>query len=286
MDSSSGVKKMSQKTFKKLKDYIEGNIGICIPQTKKIMVESRLLKRLRLLKINTYEEYVKYLFSKEGVSEEIPRFIECITTNKTDFFREVEHFNILFDRVLPEISKLDDTREIRMWSGASSTGEEAYTMAMFAEEFLENNLGLKYKILATDISERVLNAGEKAVYPLSTGEPIPLKFKRKYCLISKDKENPTLRIKKKLRDKVMFRHINLTSDSYKVKKLYHVIFLRNVMIYFNKETQKEILNNLYTHLHPEGYLFLGHSENLPDNTIPFKRVGPSVYVKKEKVVNV
>lgn len=285
MEYNSGVKKMTQKTFNKMKNFIEGHIGICIPQAKKVMVESRLLKRLRILKINTYEDYAKYLFSPEGESEEVPRFIECITTNKTDFFREVDHFNILFNKVLPEISKLDGIKEIRLWSGASSTGEEAYTMAMFTEEFLENISWLKYKILATDISERVLHAGEKAVYPLATGEPIPLDFKRKYCLISKDKENPTIRIKKRLRDRVMFRHINLTSDSYKVKKLYHIIFLRNVMIYFNKETQKEILNNLYTHLHPEGYLFLGHSENLPDNTLPFKRIGPSVYVKKEKTVN-
>lgn len=285
MDYNSGVKKMTQKTFKMLKEFIEGHIGICIPQAKKVMVESRLLKRLRILKINTYEEYANYLFSPEGKTEEVPRFIECITTNKTDFFREVEHFTILLNKVLPEISKLDGLKEIRLWSGASSTGEEAYTMAMFTEEFLEDFSWLRYRILATDISERVLHTGEKAVYPLAAGDPIPMNFKRKFCLISKDKENPTIRIKKKLRDRVMFRHINLTSDSYKVKKLYHVIFLRNVMIYFNKETQKEILHNLYTHLHPEGYLFLGHSENLPDNTIPFKRVGPSVYVKKEKVVN-
>lgn len=285
MDSDTGVKKMNQKTFKRLKEFIEGHIGICIPQAKKVMVESRLLKRLRILKLNNYEEYADFLFSPRGQQEEVPRFIECITTNKTDFFREAEHFNILYNKVLPEMVETLGVRDLRLWSGASSTGEEAYTIAMFTQDYLEDHPGVHYKILATDISERVLNIGEKAVYALSTGEPIPIKMKKKYCMLSKNREEPTLRIKKILRDKIMFRHINLTSDSYKVKKQYHVIFLRNVMIYFNKDTQKEILNNLYTHLHPEGYLFLGHSENLPDNTMPFKRVGPSVYVKKEKVIN-
>lgn len=281
MVDSNGNKIMTQKTFERFKRYIEGNIGICIPQAKKVMVESRLLKRLRILGLKDFKEYEIFFFSPQGQSDEAPRFIEAITTNKTDFFREVDHFNILTETVLPHVARFLDNNEIRLWSAASSTGEEAYTMAMFLEEFISKNLGLKYKILATDISEKVLNKGHKAIYPLADGDPIPMDFKKKYCLISKKKDEPTLRIKKKLRDKVMFRHINLTSESYKVKKIYHVIFLRNVMIYFNKDTQREILNNLYTHLHEEGFLFLGHSENLPGHDIPFKRVGPSVYMKKE-----
>ncbi len=275
-------KTMSHNTFNKFKTFIEGHIGICIPESKKIMVESRLLKRLKALDHNTYEEYSKYFFSLNGQRDEIPRFIECITTNKTDFFREVNHFNYLTAKVLPEIIKLDNLKEIRLWSAASSTGEEAYTLAMFTEEFLVKYPGMNYKIMATDISEKVLNIGKEGIYPLGNGEPIPMNFKKKYCLLSKDSENPTLRIKNSLRARVFFRHMNLTSESYMVKKLYHVIFLRNVMIYFNKETQTNILNNLYEHLHPNGYLFLGHSENLPDNSIPFERVSPSIYVKKDK----
>ncbi len=278
MANNIGTKSMDQKTFEKFKSYIESNIGICIPQAKKVMVESRLAKRLRILKLDTYKEYQEYFFSTQGQIDEKPRFIEAITTNKTDFFREIDHFNILMKDVLPKIKEIEN-QEIRLWSAASSTGEEAYTMAMFLEEFTEKTPGLNYKILATDISEEVLHKGRKAVYPLSDGEPIPISYKKKYCLLSKDKEAPTLRIKKKLREKVMFRHINLVSDSYKVKKEYHVIFLRNVMIYFNKDTQTEILNNLHTHLHDDGYLFLGHSENLPDRDIPFERIGPSIYRK-------
>jgi len=256
-----------------------------MPDAKKIMVESRLLRRLRALEIPTYEEYAKYFFSPLGQKEEIPRFIECITTNKTDFFREVDHFNYLKSHVLPEIGNLEPRGEIRLWSAASSTGEEAYTMAMFLEEFIQENPNKSYKILATDISEKVLAEGQNAVYSLADSEPIPLNYKKKYCLLSKNKDEPTIRIKKDLRKKVIFKHINLITDSYKVKKLYHIIFLRNVMIYFNKEIQNKILSNLYTHLHPEGYLFLGHSENLPNSSLPFKRVGASIYVKKEKVIN-
>lgn len=280
MHDSSGTKTMSQRTFERFKNYIEGNIGIQIPQAKKVMVESRLLKRLRLLKLSSFGEYEEYFFTIEGQENEAPRFIEAITTNKTDFFREIDHFDILYNKALPEVVKHLDNNEIRLWSAASSTGEEAYTMAMFVEEFLHNNPGYRYKILATDISEKVLDHGRRAVYPLIDGKPIPMDFKKKYCLISKEREEPTLRIKKKLRDRVMFRQINLTSDSYKVKKVYHIIFLRNVMIYFNKDTQREILFNLNTHLHDKGYLFLGHSENLPGRDIPFERIGPSVYIKK------
>lgn len=280
-------RKMSHETFKRFKNFIQGHIGISMPDAKKIMVESRLLRRLKALELSTYQDYEKYFFSPEGTANEIPRFIECITTNKTDFFREVSHFNYLTDTVLPEIIRCQHHHhgDIRLWSGASSTGEEAYTMAMFMENFLENHPGVNYKILATDISEKVLNVGQHGVYSIEDCAPIPMEFKRKYCLLSKDKENPTIRINKTIRKKVLFKHINLTTDSYMVKKKYHIIFLRNVMIYFNKDIQSRILHNLYTHLHPDGFLFLGHSENLPDNSIPFKRVGPSIYVKKEKILN-
>lgn len=274
---------MSYKTFLRLRNYIQDNIGISMPDSKQIMVESRLLRRLRALNLGSYEAYSDYLFSNEGQVSEVPRFIECITTNKTDFFREIDHFQYLSDTVLPEIINLDHGGDIRLWSAASSTGEEAYTMAMYMEDFLEKYPGVKYKILATDISEKVLTKGKTAVYSLDDGAPIPMNFKKKYCLLSKDRETPTLRIKKDLRKNVLFKQINLTTESYKIKKLYHVIFLRNVMIYFNKEIQSRILNNLYTHLHPDGYLFLGHSENLPNPSLPFLRVGPSIYIKKKDI---
>lgn len=285
LEASTQERIMDWETFERFREFIQGHIGISIPDTKKIMVESRLLRRLKALKFSNYEDYAKYFFSPQGQFNEIPRFIECITTNKTDFFREVEHFNYMTNHVLPEILELQHHDDIRLWSGASSTGEEAYTMAMFMEEFLKDHSGVNYKILATDISEKVLNIGQKAIYPLEDGAPIPMEYKKKYCLLSRDRDNPTIRIKKNLRRNVLFKHINLTTESYMIKKDYHIIFLRNVMIYFNKDIQRRILLNLYTHLHPEGYLFLGHSENLPDSSLPFKRVGPSIYVKKEKVIN-
>ncbi|MGL1891671.1 MAG: protein-glutamate O-methyltransferase CheR [Spirochaetaceae bacterium] len=278
-------KNMSNKTFQLFRDFIQTHIGITIADSKKIMVESRLLKRLKALNYTNYSEYADYFFSPKGQMNELARFIECITTNKTDFFREVEHFNFLSNHVLPELIEMKLHGEIRLWSGASSTGEEAYTMAMFMEEFLEKHPSNKYKILATDISEEVLDKGQKAIYSINDCYPIPINFKKKYCLMSRNRDIPTIRINKYLRKKVLFRQINLTADSYMIKKQYHVIFLRNVMIYFNKEIQSKILNNLYKHLHPEGYLFLGHSENLPNTSIPFKRVGPSIYVKKEKIIN-
>ncbi len=272
---------MKKQTFVAFKNYIEENIGIKIPDTKKIMVESRLLRRLKALEYSNYEEYAEYFFSEKGQLLEVPRFVECITTNKTDFFRENDHFEYLTNKALPDILKKADPHLFRLWSGASSTGEEAYTMAMVVSEFLEGYRGRTFKILATDISERVLNTGREAIYTKIDSAPIPSVMKKKYCLQSKDLANPTIRIKKNLREKVLFRPINLTATTYNITNQYHVIFLRNVMIYFDKETQKKILNNLYLHLHKNGYLFLGHSENLPDSSVPFKRVGPSIYVKKD-----
>ncbi len=285
MDYKSIERNMSKNTFRKFKEFIESNIGICIPDAKKIMVESRLLKRLKALNFSSYDDYLEYFLSINGQKDELPRFVECITTNKTDFFREVAHFDFLRDQVLPELNSSTHEKEIRLWSAAASTGAEAYTMAMFVEEYLEVNPVKSYKILATDISEEVLNVGKNAVYSQEVCEPIPTIIKKKYCLISKNRNNPTILMSKKLREKIIFRTLNLISESYQVEKMYHVIFLRNVMIYFNKETQTKILNNLYKHLHPDGYLFLGHSENLADNSLPFKRVGPSIYVKKETYIH-
>lgn len=284
MEYDSIEKNMNQKTFIRFKVYIENKIGIRIPDTKKIMVESRLYRRLKALRIGTFKEYEEFFFSEKGQRDEVPRFIECITTNKTDFFREADHFEYLKTNVIPELCKIDSINEIRLWSGASSTGEEAYSMAMLMEDLLKVHPGISYKILATDISEKVLQQGRKAIYYQDICAPIPLKYKKAYCLKSKDIENPTVRIKQELRKRVIFKSINLTDDTYNISKKYHIIFLRNVMIYFNKETQSKILNNIYKHLHPMGYLFLGHSENLPSNSIPFKRVGASIYVKKERVL--
>lgn len=273
---------MSNKTFYRLKDFIESHIGICIPESKKVLVESRLLKRLRVLEMDNFDDYTNYLFSIQGEQDEIPRFVECITTNKTDFFREDDHFKYLTNHVYPELLQNNKTiRLIRLWSAASSIGEEAYTMAMVTHDYLLGRPGIDFKILATDISEEVLKIGRNAVYPILDAKPIPQKFLKRYCLKSKNNEKPTFRIVNELRRKVMFKPINLTTESYMITKKYNVIFLRNVMIYFNKETQNLILNNLYNHLEDDGYLFLGHSENLPSNNIPFKRVGPSIYVKKD-----
>ncbi|MGL1891689.1 MAG: protein-glutamate O-methyltransferase CheR [Spirochaetaceae bacterium] len=277
--------KMSSVDFSKIQNYIGDTIGINIPLTKKLMVETRLLKRLKALKMTNYDEYTKYLFSKEGQSIEIPRFIDCITTNKTDFFREEDHFDFLVKNVYPDLIKKFRFKEINLWSAAASTGVEAYTIAMITDNYLLNYSGINFNILASDISEQVLNIGKRAVYSIEDCKPITGIFKKRYCLISKDKEKPTVRIKKYLRQKVNFNIINLIDDNYEIEKLYHVIFLRNVMIYFNMETQLSILKKLYKYLHPEGYLFLGHSEKVPESLSLFKRVGPSIYVKKEKTFN-
>ena len=268
---------MSDKTFQSFKVFIESHIGIKIVDVKKVMIESRLMPRLKALEINNFKEYEEYFFSPEGQLVELSHFVDMVTTNKTDFFRENDHFKFLEENILPSFSKIATKETIRFWSAAASIGEEAYTIAMILENYRQKDNYIKYKVLATDISEKVLKKGRDGIYPFEDSNPIPLEYKKKYCLKSKD--GKTIKICSLLKNKVSFKNLNLTQDSYRLNKKYHVIFLRNVLIYFDHETQTKIISNMIKHLHNDGYLILGMSENVVDKSLPIKRVGASIYTK-------
>ena len=165
---------MSDRDFKRLSSFIERELGIKMPETKRVMLESRLSRRLRLHGLVKYSDYVDYVFSEEGTRQELIHMIDAVTTNKTDFFREADHFDFLLNGILPEYGKRGIRDPFRIWSAGCSTGEEPYTMAMVAEEYRRVNPTFVYTILATDISTKVLSTAVDAVYDEEKVAPVPL----------------------------------------------------------------------------------------------------------------
>ena len=271
--------KMSDSSFKKLSSYIYGNYGIKMPITKKLMLESRLRKRLKANNIKTFKDYTEFVFSKEGLAKEMVHMIDVVSTNKTDFYREPGHFDFLTSDYLPSFLNKRSGQPLKVWSSASSTGEEPYTIAMVIEEFFDGKKAFDYAIHCTDISTEVLKKGVEGVYDLSRVDKIPLDIKRKYFLKSKSVDKPTVRMIPELRKKLTFSRLNLMDDHYKTPHDFDVIFCRNVLIYFDKETQEKVINKLCNKLKKGGVFLLGHSESLTGMDVPLELIKPTVFRK-------
>jgi chemotaxis protein methyltransferase CheR len=252
-----------------------------MPVEKKVILQSRLQRRLKELQINDFREYVDYVFSADGQSKELMHMIDVITTNKTDFYREKEHFELLNDTLLSELTSGTEFIEpLNIWSAGCSSGEEAYTIAFTIEEFQERNHHFDYKIFGSDISGRIIKKAVDAIFPEENITGIPLEIKKKYFLISKDKNSPTVRIKPFIRNKTIFGRLNLMDDKYNVPNNLDIVFCRNVLIYFNRPTQIAVLHKLISKLKVGGYLFLGHSESIIGIDLPLIRVKSTVFMKK------
>ncbi len=274
--------KLSSRDFNKLSKYIHSTIGIKMPVSKKSLVEGRLRKRLRVLRLKNFSDYCDLLFSKQGLNEELPFFINAITTNKTDFFRESGHFDYLFEKAVPELISVFGaglSKTFMLWSVASSTGNEAYSMAMILNEFAYKYTGFDFSILATDISTKVLKEAQMAIYPEAEIEPVPEDLKVKYFLKSKNRKKSLVRVIPALRSKVKFRQLNLMDENFKIREMMDIVFCRNVMIYFDKDTQDRILNRICLNLKVGGFLFMGHTEIIHNSRLPLSSVAPSVYKK-------
>ena len=279
---AAGVTRLSMGEFNQLSSFVYEQCGIKMPPSKKIMLESRLNKRLRALNIPSFKDYIPYLMSKEGQEHELIHMIDVVTTNKTDFFREPHHFDYLRENILPEfVSSPDGRRPFRIWSAACSTGEEPYTLAMVLHEFQEGHRNFDYQILASDISTAVLQKAAMAVYDMQRINGIPLILKKKFFLKSKDNQKPSVRIIPSLRKKVQFQRINFMERLQEVDTQFDVIFCRNVLIYFDRPTQQEVVQKLSGKLKPGGYLFIGHSESLYQLDLPIVQIKPTIYQKTQ-----
>lgn len=272
---------MSEKEFREFSEFIYNECGIKMSDAKKTMLEARFQKRLRVLGLKSYREYRDYVFSLKGMELELPHFIDVVTTNKTDFFREPKHFEILTQQVLPQwCAKYSPRKTFRIWSAGCSTGEEPYTMAMVLTDYAEKNPGFRFQIMASDISTRVLDHSLKAIYEEEKVIPVPPSFKKKYLLRSKDRSQRLVRIVPELRRSVTFMRLNFMEE-FGLKDLMDVIFCRNVIIYFDRPTQEGLLNRFCRQIEPDGYIFIGHSETLTGMNIPLEQVAPTVYRKSK-----
>lgn len=275
---------MSMAEFERLSAFIYAELGIKMPSVKRTLLESRLQKRLKTLSIGSFTDYCEYVFSPEGAREELIHMIDLVTTNKTDFFREVHHFEYLADSALPELVSARGAgvrRPLRLWSAGCSSGEEPYTIAMVLNEFGRANpsLGFDYSIVATDISTRVLDAARRGVYSEAQAAPIPNELKRRYLLRSRDNARGVVRIVPELRAKTRFGRLNFMDPEFSFSEPLDIIFCRNVVIYFDKATQARLFGKFCDCLSKGSYLFIGHSETLSGFDLPLEKVSTSVYRK-------
>ena len=272
---------MSHGTFCRFREYVVTHLGIKMPDVKKTMLQGRLIKRLRALGLDSYDVYYDYVFSPKGMEAELGHMIDAVTTNKTDFFREPKHFEYLEQVVLPDLLKHGPGigSPCRFWSAGCSTGAEPYSLAMVLNEFALQHRGFRYNILATDISQRVLDEARAGIYTEAMVSPVPLYLRRKYLLRSKDSRENMVRIIPELRAKMVFGRLNFMAEAFGLANSMNVIFCRNVLIYFDRGTQERVVNRLCRYLETGGYLFLGHSETLNGLEVPLIQEGPTIYRK-------
>lgn len=266
---------LSTKEFNFLSATIYEHFGIKMPINKKTLLECRLQKRLKSLEMNNFGDYVKYIQSG-GLEKELYPMANVVTTNKTDFFRESGHFDYLksFNWDFYFHGKAESA-SLKVWSSACSSGEEPYTIAIVLQEMGFTN----YRILATDISQNVLQKAHTAIYPDDRIIPVPKFIRHKYFMKSKDKTKKVVRVSPIIRKKVEFQQLNLMDDRYEVPYKMDMIFCRNVLIYFDRITQKNVVTKLIEHLKPGGLLFIGHSESISDLKLPLEQVKSTIYRK-------
>ena len=228
--------------YKRIATLIGDEVGIKLPPAKRLMVEGRLRKRIRSLGLDSFDAYCTYLFKKDGLAAERPFLINAVTTNKTDFFREPEHFECLEQRMVPALLELrrgERQPMLKIWSAASSTGAEAYTLAMVLADLAAQRGDFRFSILGTDISTAVLAQGQRAVYPAEMITPVPQAKQSRYLMFARKAGiRSEVRIVPELRRLVRFARLNLMDKSYPFDTDVDIIFLRNVLIYFEKATRK------------------------------------------------
>lgn len=268
---------ITNKEFNQLAAYIKANYGINLKEEKRTLVTGRLYNVLMQNNFDNFTDYYDYIIS-DKTGNAAATLINRITTNHTYFMRETNHFHYFRDFALPYLKKTVRDKDLRIWSAGCSTGEEPYTLAMIIDEFFgKEKVFWDTKILATDISSRVLEEAEKGIYTKEKIATIPSQWKISYF---KNYDDDSSVIADKIRREVIFRRFNLMDERLPFKRKFHVVFCRNVMIYFDIHTKKDLVNKLYNQIEPGGYLFIGHSESLNREETKFKYILPALYRKE------
>lgn len=258
--------------FNQFKTWLYDASGINLSPAKKMLVEGRLTKRLRHHNLHSFGDYFKLIMSDKA-SAELQIAIDLLTTNETYFFREPKHFEFLRDTILPGLTP---GKTFRVWSAACSSGEEVYTIAMVLADKL---VSTQWEILGSDLSTHVLSMARNGHYSMNRARHIPTDFLRRFCMKGIGRQEGTMLIDRQLQQKVRFSQINLIAPLPGDLGEFDVIFLRNVMIYFDLETKRKVVSRLLPKLKPGGYFFVSHSESLNGISEAFKLISPSVYQK-------
>ena len=266
-----GDSKINKKDFEFVRRTIYNYCGIYINNGKEALVQTRLNKRMKKLGISTFHEYLK-LIENQKPKGEFLSFVDVLTTNKTSFYRENQHFEFISEFLYPNMAG----RNIKWWSAGCSSGEEPITLAMNLLEAKSQTGWRDVKILATDISRNVLHVAKSGIYAPNKIVDIPSQYLKKYFTVLND---GSYKVNDIVRNMITYGRLNL-NDQWSFKGEFHVIMCRNVMIYFNRQTQEQIIRKFSDLLEPGGYIFLGHSESMNAATFGFHNIAPAVYQKK------
>lgn len=271
---------LSENEFLLFRKLVYDKCGINLHDGKKELVRARLGKRLREHKITKFKEYYQFLMEDES-GEELILMLDAISTNLTSFFREPKHFEFLSNQVIPGFvgaNRGSSSQGLNVWSAGCSSGEEPYTLSICMREYMTANRIFDYKILATDISTRVLGTAAAGVYTHNQVSSLSPQLLKRYFQKGQGKWHSHVRVKPDIRKAIEFKRFNLM-DPFPKKEFYHVIFCRNVMIYFDKKVQESVVNKFYDALVEGGYLFIGHSESLMGTQHRFQYIQPTIYRK-------
>ncbi|MBN9502063.1 MAG: hypothetical protein BGO01_10525 [Armatimonadetes bacterium 55-13] len=268
---------LSSTDFGNIRKLIYRLTGISLSDSKHQLVKSRLRRRLRALDISSYNDYYGYVVQLPPDHEEIISLINAVTTNKTDFFRESHHFDFMVKQIVPEFMAKSQ-HDLKIWHAGCSTGEEPYTMAIALREHFSTS-ELCFMQLASDIDTEVLAHAERGVYDAERVEGMSKEMLQRWFLRGKGNSEGKYRIRPELQENMRFRRINLTKRPWplRAETQFDVILCRNVLIYFDRETQKQVIQGFYDRLVPGGYLMLGHSESVQGKQDVFRSVGKTIY---------
>lgn len=260
--------RLSDMAYRKIRQFFYRHSGIDLPETKRHLVEGRLRNRVLSLGLSCYEDYFKFVMADDQTQER-QLLVDMLTTNETYFFREPQHFKLLAEQIIPTLPAAP-----RVWCAAASSGEEPYSLAML----LADKLGLasNWQILASDISQRTLQRAVQGLYPMQRLELFPPRYLKAYCMRGNGEYEGQMLVRSELRQRVELRQHNLLDPAEGLGR-FDVIFLRNVLIYFNQETKQRVLDRLLSQLKPGGWLVIGHAESLHGITTPLRQVKPSVF---------
>lgn len=265
------MKQISDAELARFQRFIFDQAGITLSAQKKALVMGRLGKRLSHHQLETFGEYFQLLASGQ-CPDEVQTAVDLLTTNETYFFREIKHFEFLRAQATAARQR---GQSFRVWSAASSSGEEAYSIAMVLDDCLGSG---PWEVIGTDISTRMLKDATRALFTLDRARHVPPDYLRRYCLKGSAEYEGKLLIDRGLRSRVKFRYANLNAPLPELGQ-FDIVFLRNVMIYFNNDTKKQVVKRVVSALKPNGYFFVGHSESLNDVTQAVQSVAPAIYRK-------